>query len=69
MGNRLSSITTRIGDDGTTGLATGERLSKNALRVHPMGDVDELNSHLSLLLTEPLPQALASVQAWVAGKL
>lgn len=60
MGNRLSSITTRTGDDGTTGLATGERLSKTALRVHAMGDVDELNSHLGLLLTEPLPEALAT---------
>ncbi|MCQ8895117.1 cob(I)yrinic acid a,c-diamide adenosyltransferase [Limnobacter humi] len=60
MGNRLSSITTRTGDDGTTGLADGSRLSKKDLRVHAMGDVDELNSHLGLLLTEPLPEPLGT---------
>lgn len=60
MGNRLSSITTRTGDDGTTGLADGSRLAKNDLRVHAMGDVDELNSHLGLILTEPLPERLAT---------
>ncbi|HEX4918616.1 MAG TPA: cob(I)yrinic acid a,c-diamide adenosyltransferase [Limnobacter sp.] len=60
MGKRLSSITTRTGDDGTTGLADGSRLAKNNLRVHAMGDVDELNSHLGLLLTEPLPEPLAT---------
>lgn len=60
MGNRLSSITTRTGDDGTTGLADGSRLPKNDLRVHAMGDVDELNSHLGLVLTEALPEQLAT---------
>lgn len=60
MGKRLSSITTRTGDDGTTGLADGSRLPKNDLRVHAMGDVDELNSHIGLILTEPLPEILAT---------
>ena len=60
MGNRLSSITTRTGDDGTTGLADGSRLAKNDLRVHAMGDVDELNSHIGLILTEALPERLAT---------
>ncbi|HET6599409.1 MAG TPA: cob(I)yrinic acid a,c-diamide adenosyltransferase [Burkholderiaceae bacterium] len=55
MANRLSQIATRTGDDGTTGLGDGQRVPKNHLRVQAMGDVDELNSQLGLLLTEPLP--------------
>ncbi|KQW45418.1 MULTISPECIES: cob(I)yrinic acid a,c-diamide adenosyltransferase [unclassified Roseateles] len=55
MGNRLSQIATRTGDDGTTGLSDGNRVPKDHLRVQAMGDVDELNSNLGLLLAEPLP--------------
>jgi cob(I)alamin adenosyltransferase len=55
MGNRLSKITTRTGDDGTTGLADNTRVSKDHPRIEAMGDVDELNSHIGLLLTETLP--------------
>ena len=55
MGNRLTQIATRTGDDGTTGLGDNTRVSKNSLRVHAMGDVDELNSHIGVLLCEPLP--------------
>ncbi len=55
MGNRLSQIATRTGDDGDTGLGDNQRVSKNSLRVHAMGDVDELNSHIGVLLCEPLP--------------
>ena len=58
MGNRLSKIATRTGDNGTTGLGDGSRVDKDGLRVHAMGDVDELNSHVGLLLCEPLPAAL-----------
>ncbi len=58
MGNRLSKIATRTGDDGSTGLGDGSRIDKDALRVHAMGDVDELNSHIGLLLCEHLPPAL-----------
>lgn len=58
MGNRLSTITTRTGDDGTTGLAVGHRISKCDLRVQTMGDVDELNSHIGLILTEDIPEPL-----------
>ena len=58
MGNRLSKIATRTGDDGSTGLGDGSRTAKNSLRVHAMGDVDELNSHLSVLLCEDVPAAL-----------
>ena len=55
MGNRLSQIATRTGDNGTTGLGNNQRVSKNSLRVHAMGDVDELNSHIGLLLCEEMP--------------
>jgi len=58
MGNRLSKIATRTGDKGTTGLGDGSRIDKDSLRVHAMGDVDELNSYIGLLLCEPLPDAL-----------
>ena len=59
MGNRLSVIATRTGDDGTTGLADGERLAKDAPRIVAIGDVDELNSALGLLATEALPPEMA----------
>ncbi len=58
MGNRLSKIATRTGDQGTTGLGDGSRIDKDGLRVHAMGDVDELNSHIGLLLCEDMPAAL-----------
>ena len=58
MGNRLSKIATRTGDDGTTGLGDGSRVEKDALRVQAMGDVDELNSQIGVLLCEDLPNAL-----------
>src|SRR5450631_619542 len=58
MGNRLSKIATRTGDNGSTGLGDGSRTGKDGLRVHAMGDVDELNSHVGLLLCEDLPSAL-----------
>ena len=55
MANRLTQIATRTGDDGTTGLGDGSRVPKDHLRVMAMGDVDELNSSLGVLLAEPLP--------------
>ena len=61
MGNRLTSIATRTGDDGTTGLGDNTRVSKNSLRVHAMGDVDELNSHIGLLLCEAMPDEVRSL--------
>ena len=56
MGQRLTQIATRTGDDGTTGLGDNTRVHKHSVRVQAMGDVDELNSHLGLLLCENLPQ-------------
>ena len=55
MGNRLTQIATRTGDDGTTGLGDNSRVPKDHRRVQAMGDVDELNSHIGLLLCEPMP--------------
>lgn len=57
MANRLSKIVTRTGDDGTTGLASGDRIAKDQARVAALGDVDELNSAIGVLLTEALPAA------------
>lgn len=56
MSNRLTQIATRTGDAGTTGLGNNQRVSKNSLRVHAMGDVDELNSHIGVLLCEEMAQ-------------
>jgi len=58
MGNRLSKISTRTGDNGSTGLGDGSRTEKDSLRIHAIGDVDELNSQLGVLLCEVLPQPL-----------
>ncbi|MDP3539245.1 MAG: cob(I)yrinic acid a,c-diamide adenosyltransferase [Azonexus sp.] len=54
-GNRLSKIVTRTGDAGTTGLGDGSRTTKDSLRIDTIGEVDELNSSLGLLLCEDLP--------------
>ena len=55
MGNRLTQIATRTGDDGTTGIADNTRLHKTDIRIQAIGDVDELNSHVGVLLCEPMP--------------
>lgn len=61
MGKRLTQIATRTGDDGSTGLGDNTRVSKDSVRVRAMGDVDELNSHLGLLLCESLPLGVADM--------
>jgi len=58
MGNRLSKIATRTGDDGSTGLGDGSRTAKDSARVQALGDVDELNSYVGLLLCEAMPDPL-----------
>jgi cob(I)alamin adenosyltransferase len=58
MGHRLSKIATRTGDKGTTGLGDGSRVEKDNLRIHALGDVDELNAQLGMLLCEDLPAGL-----------
>lgn len=61
MGHRLSKIYTRTGDAGSTGLADGSRVDKDGPRVEAMGDVDELNSHIALILDQALPDAVREV--------
>ena len=55
MANRLSRIVTRTGDAGTTGLGDGSRVAKDSARIAAIGEVDELNSTLGVLLAEALP--------------
>lgn len=69
MANRLTQIATRTGDDGSTGLGDGARVSKDHLRVHAMGDVDELNSQLGVLLAEPLPDDVRKLLVVVQHEL
>jgi len=59
-GNRLSKIVTRTGDGGTTGLGDGSRTTKDSLRIDAIGEVDELNSSLGVLLCEELPDTVRS---------
>ena len=61
MGNRLSKIYTRTGDDGTTGLGDGSRVAKDSARVAAYGTVDEANSAIGLLLAADIPQDIAAV--------
>ncbi len=69
MGNRLSKIATRTGDDGTTGLGDGRRVSKDDARIAAIGDVDELNSCIGVLLCEPMPSDVRSVLLQVQNDL
>jgi cob(I)alamin adenosyltransferase len=69
MSNRLTQIATRTGDDGTTGLGDGSRVPKDHLRVHAMGEVDELNSTLGVLLAEPLPEDIRELLVTVQHEL
>ena len=59
MGHRLSKIYTKTGDNGTTGLGDGERIAKTDPRVEAMGDIDELNSLLGVLISELPMDAMA----------
>lgn len=69
MSNRLTQIATRTGDDGTTGLGDGSRVAKSHLRIAAMGDVDELNSHIGVLLAEPLPDDVRELLVIVQHEL
>ncbi len=69
MGQRLTQIATRTGDDGSTGLGDNTRVSKNSLRVHAMGEVDELNSHIGLLLCEDMPTGVRSLLVEIQHQL
>jgi cob(I)alamin adenosyltransferase len=69
MANRLTQIATRTGDDGTTGLGDGARVPKDSLRIQAIGEVDELNSTLGVLLAEPLPESIRSLLGLVQQEL
>ena len=70
MGNRLSKIYTRTGDDGTTGLGDGSRVPKDSVRVEAYGTVDELNSAVGVLLAVPgLPPAVGACLTQVQHEL
>ncbi len=70
MGNRLSKIYTRTGDDGTTGLGDGSRIAKDSARVEAYGTVDELNSAVGILLAVPgLPPAVSACLTEVQHQL
>ncbi|MEJ7931520.1 cob(I)yrinic acid a,c-diamide adenosyltransferase [Ramlibacter sp. AN1015] len=69
MGKRLTQIATRTGDDGSTGLGDNRRVPKHSLRVHAMGDVDELNSHIGVLRCEPMPESLRELLADIQHQL
>ncbi|MEO8012750.1 cob(I)yrinic acid a,c-diamide adenosyltransferase [Polaromonas sp.] len=69
MGQRLTQIATRTGDNGTTGLGDNTRVSKDSRRVHAMGDVDELNSNIGVLLCEDMPADVRDVLVEVQHQL
>jgi cob(I)alamin adenosyltransferase len=69
MAHRLTQIATRTGDDGTTGLGDGSRVPKDHLRVDAMGHVDELNSSLGVILSEPLPDDVRELLVVVQHEL
>jgi cob(I)alamin adenosyltransferase len=69
MGHRLSQIATRTGDDGSTGLGDGSRTRKDAARIAALGDVDELNSHLGVVLAEPLPDDVRELLVTIQHEL
>ncbi len=62
MGNRLSKIVTRTGDSGTTGLGDGSRVGKDSPRIDTLGEIDELNSSIGVLLAEPFPTECADIR-------
>ena len=69
MGNRLSKIYTRTGDDGTTGLGDGTRIAKDSARVSAYGTVDEANSAIGLLLAVDLPADVDTLLTTVQHQL
>ena len=69
MGNRLSKIVTRTGDDGTTGMADGKRVPKDDTRIEAIGEVDELNSQIGVLLAKELPQDIRACFTQVQHEL
>ncbi|HEX6632584.1 MAG TPA: cob(I)yrinic acid a,c-diamide adenosyltransferase [Usitatibacter sp.] len=69
MAKRLTKIVTRTGDDGTTGLGDGSRVGKDAPRIEVLGNLDELNCAIGLVLAEPLPEAMRDILAPIQNDL
>lgn len=69
MGNRLSKIYTRTGDDGSTGLGDGTRVSKDSARVAAYGTVDELNSCIGMVIAEAPPEDIAATLTEIQHEL
>ena len=69
MGNRLTKIYTRTGDDGTTGLTDASRVAKDDARIEAIGTVDELNSAIGLLLCEPLSESIRDCLTGIQHRL
>ena len=69
MGNRLSKIYTRTGDDGTTGLGDGSRIAKDSARVSAYGTVDEANSAIGWLLAADVPEDIAGLLTTIQHQL
>ena len=69
MGNRLSKIYTRTGDDGSTGLGDGSRTGKDSARVNAYGTVDEANSCIGLVLASELPDEVRDLLTAIQHQL
>lgn len=69
MGNRLSKIYTRTGDDGSTGLGDGTRVGKDSLRVTSYGTVDEANSCIGVVLAHEVPEEVRAILTRVQHQL
>ena len=69
MGNRLSKIYTRTGDDGTTGLGDGSRVAKDSARVNAYGTVDEANSTIGMLLATQVPDDIRDLLTTIQHQL
>jgi len=69
VGNRLSKIYTKTGDDGTTGLGDGTRVAKDSARVAAYGTVDELNSAIGMVLAQEIPAAIRETLTQVQHEL
>jgi len=69
MGHRLSKITTRTGDAGETGLGDGSRVRKDSARIAAIGEIDELNSVIGVLLAESVPEPIADALVGVQHDL
>jgi cob(I)alamin adenosyltransferase len=69
MGNRLSRIYTRTGDDGSTGLGDGSRVAKDSARVNAYGTVDEANSAIGLILASEVPDDVRNLLTAIQHQL